>query len=169
MNKLIIILTGIVFILNCGRAQTKEMLLPKNTKVDKLVVYKSERKLHLYSNNKEIAVWDIALGHTPVGKKEIEGDGKTPEGLYYIDQKSAVSKYHKNLNISYPNEADRTHAASLGKSAGGDIKIHGLPATMDDNRYKRSDWTLGCIALTNAQIDALFDAIVLGSPIQIYP
>lgn len=145
------------------------MLLPKENKIDSIVVFKSKRKMHLFSKGIEVAVWDIALGRHPEGKKEFEGDGKTPEGIYYIDQKSAVSKYHKNLNVSYPNAADVAHAQKENKSAGGDIKIHGLPANLSDENYKRTDWTLGCIALTNAEIDALFEQIVLGSPIQIYP
>ncbi|MBK8353020.1 MAG: L,D-transpeptidase family protein [Saprospirales bacterium] len=113
--------------------------------------------------------YTIALGKTPIGKKQFEGDGKTPEGLYFIDNKSAVSKYHKNLNISYPNKDDIKNATASGKSAGGEIKIHGLPNGIHLENYVITDWTLGCIALTNDEIDELFQHIKLGSPILILP
>lgn len=137
--------------------------------IDSLVVEKSDRTLSIFSNKKKIKEYKIGLGHTPTGKKQFEGDGKTPEGLYFIDAKSAVSKYHKNLNISYPNAEDVKYAKSIGKSAGGDIKIHGLPNAFNPKTYIVSDWTLGCIALSNEEIDELYQHIKLGSPILILP
>lgn len=130
---------------------------------------KSDRIMILFSNKKEIKTYQIALGRNPIGKKQFEGDMKTPEGLYFIDTKSAYSKYHKNLNISYPNQADVSFAKSYGKKAGGDIKIHGLPNNYKEENYKRYDWTWGCIALTNTEIDELFEHIKMGCPIFILP
>ena len=109
------------------------------------------------------------MGKQPIGKKQLEGDMKTPEGLYFIDARSAVSQFHKNLNISYPNEADSKYAASLQKSAGGEIKIHGLPNGFDEKKYRHSDWTWGCIAVTNSEIDELYKYVKKDCPILLLP
>lgn len=96
---------------------------------------------------------------------------KTPEGLYFINDKNPNSIFHKNLGISYPDKKDIINAKRLGKKAGGDIKIHGL----SDNRnyiktfHRWRDWTAGCIAVTNEEIDELYAAVKIGSPIEIYP
>jgi len=123
----------------------------------------------LFSDKKEIKTYNIALGKNAVGKKHFEGDQKTPEGLYFINAKSAVSKYHKNLNISYPNKDDIKYANAAGKKTGGDIKIHGLPNGFNIQHYILYDWTLGCIGLTNEEIDELFVHIKTDSPILILP
>lgn len=150
---------------------TEDQAIPiaKNIIIDSIVVFKSEREMQLYAKQKMIKTYRIALGNTPIGKKQFEGDGKTPEGLYFIDDKSAVSKYHKNLNVSYPNKNDLKYATENGKSAGDDIKIHRLPNRFDDANYLRTDWTLGCIALKNSEIDELFAHVKIGSPIFILP
>lgn len=146
-----------------------EPQLPAGTKIDKLVVLKSERKLLAYSHGQLIKTYIIALGRNPEGDKEYEGDKKTPQGLYYINDKNPNSDYHKNLGISYPNAEDTRHAKSLGKPAGGAIKIHGLRnGTGAIGKFHRLfDWTLGCIALTNKQIDELYTAVAVGTPIEI--
>ncbi|HUM52265.1 MAG TPA: L,D-transpeptidase family protein [Chitinophagales bacterium] len=150
-------------------AKKQSTLIDKNVVIDSIVVIKSEREMLLFSNHKKIKAYSIGLGKEPVGKKHFEGDGKTPEGLYYIDAKSAYSKYHKNLNISYPNKDDIKYATENDKSAGGEIKIHGLPNSVQLKNYVVTDWTLGCIALTNDEIDELFEHVKLGSPILILP
>ncbi len=142
---------------------------PVNSIIDSLVVLKSERTLTVFSKSKKIKTYQIALGKNAIGKKEFEGDFKTPEGLYYIDTKSAASKFHKNLNVSYPNKSDVKYAAAQNKRAGGDIKIHGLPNGFNETKYERSDWTWGCIGLTNSEIDELFEFIKMGSSILILP
>lgn len=148
-----------------------ETTLDKNAKVDKLVVYKSKRTLLAYSKGKLLKSYAISLGGHPIGAKEIEGDLKTPEGLYTINDKNQYSDYHKNLGISYPNQKDIAHAKSLGKDAGGDIKIHGLRNGLGfiGKLQRCMDWTFGCMALTNSEIDQLFDAVPIGTPIEINP
>lgn len=155
----------------CMSQQNNEISIsiPENTIIDSIVVMKSERTLIVYSGANKIKTYKIALGKNPVGKKRFEGDLKTPEGLYYIDAKSSTSNYHKNMNVSYPNAEDIQYAAAQHKSAGGDIKIHGLPNGSKEEDYIISDWTLGCIAVTNSEIDELFKHIKLGSPILILP
>jgi len=152
---------------NLSRAKKQDSLA--NITIDSIVVKKEERAMIVFSNNKKIKTYEIALGKNPVGKKHFEGDYKTPEGLYFIDAKSAVSKYHKNLNVSYPNKDDIQYANANGKRAGGDIKIHGLPNSSKEENYTRSDWTWGCIGLTNTEIDELFEHVKMNCPILILP
>jgi Uncharacterized protein conserved in bacteria len=148
-----------------------EQTLGKNTKVDKLVVYKSKRTLLAYNKGKLLKSYRISLGGQPVGAKEFEGDLKTPEGMYTINDKNQYSSYHKNLGVSYPNENDIAHAKSLGKDAGGDIKIHGLRNGLGfiGKLQRHMDWTFGCMALTNSEVDELFNAVPIGTPIEIKP
>lgn len=145
--------------------------LPIGTQIDKLVVYKSKRQLLAYSNGQLVKTYKISLGRQPIGDKEFEGDKKTPEGLYFINDKNPNSGYHKNLGISYPNKDDIEHAKRLGMPTGGDIKIHGLRnKTGFIGKFHRwFDWTLGCIALTNEEIDELYKAVKIGTPIGIKP
>lgn len=145
--------------------------LPRYVVIDKIVVYKSSRKMYVYMDGEWIKTYRIALGSNPEGRKRCSGDCKTPEGIYYIDDKNPNSDYHKNLGISYPNDRDRERARRLGKSPGGDIKIHGLPNGKGylGRSHRINDWTEGCIAVTNEEIDELFDHVEVGTPIYIYP
>lgn len=145
--------------------------LAPNIQIDKLVVYKSQRQLLAYSNGQLAKTYTISLGRNPIGDKEFEGDKKTPEGLYYIYDKNPNSGYHKNLGVSYPNESDIENAKRLGKPAGGNIKIHGLRngTGFIDKFHRWHDWTLGCIALTNGEIDELYNAVKVGTQIEIKP
>lgn len=142
----------------------------KNTvKADKIIVEKSNRKLFLLSSGKIIKTYKIALGSNPVGHKIKQGDGRTPEGIYIIDYRNPNSKFHKSLHISYPNQKDKNNAKKLGVSPGGDIMIHGI------NKYfawlgplhRLLDWTGGCIAVTNAEIDEIWDLVPIGTFIEI--
>jgi murein L,D-transpeptidase YafK len=148
-----------------------ENALPSDTRINKLVVYKSERQLLAYSNGQLIIKYKISLGKQPVGKKEIEGDNKTPEGNYTINDKNANSDFHKNLGILYPNKEDKANAKRIGKEAGSDIKIHGLHNKLGfiGKFHRWYDWTSGCIALTNDEIDELYKTVKIGTPIEIYP
>lgn len=148
-----------------------EPTLGNDAKVDKLVVYKSKRSLLAYSDGRLLKTYRISLGRQPIGAKQFEGDLKTPEGLYTINDKNQYSDYHKNLGVSYPNQADVAHSKGLGKEAGGDIKIHGLRNGMGfiGKLQRHMDWTLGCMALTNSEIDELFKAVPIGTPIEIKP
>lgn len=127
--------------------------------------------MHILKNNSIIATYTIALGKQPVGKKEFEGDHKTPEGEYFINGKSTQSKFYKNLGISYPNEWDLKNAEELGKPAGGFIKIHGFPNDFTGNQTegKKTDWTEGCIAVTNDEMDELYPFIEIGTKVIIEP
>lgn len=145
--------------------------LPENAKITRLVVHKKQRKMLAYQHNKLLKTYDISLGFQPTGHKQFEGDGKTPEGVYRINERNARSAYHKNLGISYPNQQDIKFAQSHNKSAGGLIKIHGLPNGMGaiGRQHLRKDWTEGCIAVTNDEIDELFAKVVHNAPIEIFP
>lgn len=167
-----ILFCSLSFCFNCNGQESDSQqtdTIPINITIDSAVVFKEKRTLTVFSKSKEIKTYKIALGKNPSGKKHFEGDYKTPEGLYFIDAKSTASKFHKNLNISYPNKEDIKYAVLQNKSAGGDIKIHGLPNGYKEENYTIYDWTWGCIALTNTEIDELYEHIKLGSPILILP
>ena len=173
---LIIIIFAVVFIISSSREkQIKEELndnMTGSVKIDLIVVEKAKRILSIYDNGSLIKSYKISLGKNPVGHKQFEGDSKTPEGVYYIDGKNPKSKYFLNLGISYPSEKDKEYAASQGKSAGGDIKIHGLP-----NGFSLAkplfdiygDWTQGCIAVNNEDMAELYNIIEIGTKIEIKP
>ncbi len=148
-----------------------EAKLPAGIQIDSLVVYKSKRQLLAYANGHPVKTYAISLGRQPVGAKEFEGDKKTPEGIYFISSKNPKSGYHKNLGISYPDKNDIEKAKLLGKATGGDVKIHGLRnGTGFIGRFHRwNDWTLGCIAVTNREIDELYNAVEIGTKIEIKP
>lgn len=145
--------------------------LPKDIIIDRLVVYKSRHRMEAWSNGSFIKAYTISLGRNPVGHKEYEGDMRTPEGIYTINARNPHSAFHKNLGVSYPNDADRAHAASLGKLPGGDIKIHGLRNGRGyiSKFHRFKNWTHGCIAVTNPEIDALYAAVKDGAVIEILP
>lgn len=145
--------------------------LPMGAKIDKLIVYKSKRELHAFYQDRLVKIYPIALGKNPIGHKEFEGDMKTPEGRYVINDRNPNSAYHKNLGISYPNEQDIAHAKAHNKSAGGAIKIHGIKNGLGDvigGNHLLKDWTHGCIAVTNQEIDELYRAVVENAPIYIF-
>jgi murein L,D-transpeptidase YafK len=139
--------------------------------VDSLVVIKSERKMLAYQSGRLLKEYEISLGGSPIGHKQFEGDEKTPEGLYVINDKNASSAYHKNLGVSYPNEVDKQFAGKVGRSPGSDIKIHGLRNGLGliAEWHRNIDWTQGCIAVTNAEIDELYQHVEVGTPINILP
>ena len=145
--------------------------LPAELQFDRLVVDKRARRLTAYAGGEAVREYRIALGWAPEGHKQMEGDGKTPEGLYFVDGKNPNSRYYKNLGVSYPNDADRAAAAALGVSPGGDIKIHGLPAGQGHLGavHWMQDWTAGCIAVSNEEIDELYTRTSVGVPIEIRP
>ena len=145
--------------------------LQAGTRFDSFLLEKEKRLLTAYENGKVVRRYRVSLGRTPVGAKEYEGDGKTPEGLYYIDDRNPNSSYYKNVNISYPNAEDKKRAAAEGKSPGGLIKIHGLAPSFASigKKHLLTDWTEGCVALTNEEMEEVFSRTVIGSPITIVP
>lgn len=134
-------------------------------RADQIVVYKARREMLLLLGQSVLRVYRIALGREPVGHKEREGDGRTPEGLYTIDWRNPKSRYYLSLRISYPNAADRARAADLGVEPGGDIMIHGLK----DGQIREGDWTQGCIAVTDKEMEEIWGLVPEGIPIRIEP
>lgn len=128
-------------------------------------VHKADRKLYLIAGNQIVETYKIRLGGNPVGPKQFEGDSKTPEGSYYITHRNPNSAYHLSLGISYPNNADRAFALAHGRPPGGDIFIHGA----NNNGSSRGDWTVGCIAVKDQQIEEIYAMVNPGTPINIFP
>ncbi len=139
--------------------------------VDRVVVYKRERKLVLLSQGKELRTYKIALGSEPVGPKVRQGDHRTPEGVYTLDSRNPNSRFYKAFHISYPNSREVAAAKKLGVSAGGDIMLHGLPKEYAwvGREHTLHDWTDGCIAVTNAEMDEIWKLVRVGTPIEIRP
>ena len=168
------IILWVIFILIIGLAGYyfyPEPNLPPDTQVDSMVVYKSKRQLLAYSNGKLLKTYKISLGKNPIGDKKVQGDKKTPEGIYTINGKNPHSGYYKNLGISYPDSQDIEDAKSIGKSTGGDVKIHGIRNRFGfiSKFHRWFDWTAGCIALTDNEVDELFKAVEVGTKIEIKP
>lgn len=134
--------------------------------VTRILVLKGERKMALLHHGEVLESYDIGLGFEPVGHKQREGDGRTPEGRYFIDRRNPESEFHLSLGISYPEPHERMAASEAGVDPGGDIFIHGTPREYrDDGR----DWTAGCIAVTNREMEEIYAMVGTGTPIAIYP
>jgi murein L,D-transpeptidase YafK len=138
---------------------------------DRIVIVKSERTMTLLRQGKVLKTYKVALGHQPRGPKGQAGDNRTPEGEYTIDLRNAHSQFHLSLRISYPNQADRERARKLGVDPGGAIMIHGLPAAYAwlGPAHRQTDWTLGCIAVTNPEIEEIWKMVPLGTKVEIRP
>lgn len=139
--------------------------------VDRLVVYKSERKLVLLNQGMEVSSYKVALGSEPVGPKTRQGDHRTPEGVYTLDSRNSNSHFYKAFHISYPSPKDMATAKKLGVSPGGDIMLHGLPKEYAwvGKAHTLHDWTDGCVAVTNEEMDELWKLVPVGTPIEIRP
>ena len=129
-----------------------------------IVVDKSSRVMQLFHNDEMLESYDIHLGFAPAGDKQVQGDGRTPEGIYRIDRRNPNSNFHLSMGISYPNAKDRAEAAALGQSPGGDIFIHGRPKLW---RNGEDDWTQGCIAVTDREVEEIYAMVKIGTPIKI--
>ncbi len=127
--------------------------------------------MSVFHKGRLLKSYRVCLGPQPIGAKHFKGDGKTPEGLYYINGKNPGSHYHKALAVSYPSPGDMKYAAAHGLPAGGDIKIHGLPNGFgkDGQDDVKDDWTLGCIALTDEAIDEVYNHAAVGTRVNILP
>jgi murein L,D-transpeptidase YafK len=145
--------------------------LPPNTTIDRIVVEKSARQLSVFRGGEKLKTYRVALGRNPVGAKEEAGDMKTPEGVYAIDYRNPRSDYHLALHVSYPSAQDNARATERGVNAGFDIMVHGLPngAGWLGAFHRRKDWTAGCIALTDEEIEELWRVTPDGIPIEIRP
>ena len=138
---------------------------------DRVVVLKGERRLMLFRGTHVLRTYRIALGRSPQGAKVAAGDGRTPEGRYLLDWRNPHSRFHRSIHVSYPNDADRARARRLGLSPGGDIMIHGLPARLDGigGDHAHWDWTEGCVAVNNAEMDEIWSPVADGTVIDIRP
>ncbi|MBK8970845.1 MAG: L,D-transpeptidase family protein [Hahellaceae bacterium] len=151
-------------------AQSKAATLPS---IDRVLVRKKERVMFLLSNEAPVRAYRIALGDEPIGHKRYEGDERTPEGIYTLDWRNPNSDYHKSIHVSYPNEADHEYASTSGFSPGGMIMIHGWPNkrspkwTLD--RLLNTDWTDGCIAVSDSAMDEIWELVHDGITIEIQP
>lgn len=141
------------------------------TAVDLVIVTKHEHTLVLLSNGTTVARYGVALGRTPSGQKTCEGDNRTPAGSYVLDSLNMASKYHLAFHVSYPNASDRARAARARCSAGGDIMVHGLPRRLGwlGPLHRVLDWTHGCIAMTDRDMDDLARTVRAGTKIRIDP
>jgi murein L,D-transpeptidase YafK len=164
------ILNGLMVLLLCGPCFSQNAG-PSKLHADRVVVLKRARTLQLLSQGRVIETFRVALGGNPVGPKARQGDHKTPEGVYVLNFRNAHSQFYKSIHISYPNEHDRAEARKSGVSAGGDVFVHGLP-----NGYRAigaahrlRDWTDGCIAVTDEEIDEIWASVSDGTPIEIKP
>ena len=145
--------------------------LATGTEIDRIVIEKSARKLSLFVNGKALKSYRVALGRNPIGAKQEEGDNKTPEGVYRIDGRNPRSNFHLALHISYPSDEDKVRAAERGVSAGFDIMIHGIRNGRGwiGAFHRLSDWTAGCIALTDEEIEELWRVTPDGTIVEIQP
>ena len=140
-----------------------------NERADRIVVNESKRELILYRNGNILRSYKVALSRNPTGPKRRKGDSRTPEGDYTISGRNAAGAYHKSLRVSYPNAVDRERARRDGVDAGGDIMIHGLPNGQGfiGASHRLIDWTDGCIAVTNAEIEEIWRLVPNGTPLRI--
>lgn len=148
-----------------------DLFSPEAVEVSRVLVRKSERRLYLMDGDQVVKSYRISLGDNPEGHKLYEGDERTPEGDYTLDWRNASSDFYKSIHISYPSEQDRELAHSWGLSPGGSIMIHGLPNDAGDMAfaYRGLDWTDGCIAVTNEEMDEIWQLVSNGTPIRILP
>lgn len=148
-----------------------EPTLAEHLEITNVLIHKGERRLYLLSGDKKVRSYRISLGDNPVGHKLYEGDKRTPEGDYLLDWRNANSDFYKSIHISYPSPGDRELAEAWGLSPGGSIMIHGLPNDAGDLAFAFAglDWTDGCIAVTNDEIDEIWALVDNGTPIRILP
>ena len=137
--------------------------------VDHILIVKSERRMVVFRDGTPLKGYQIALGFAPMGDKTRQGDGRTPEGRFRINRRNAGSAYHLSLGLDYPQPDDITRARAGGYSPGGDIFIHGQPNSRKGQPSLRQDWTAGCIALSNAEIEELWAATAMGTTVDIRP
>jgi murein L,D-transpeptidase YafK len=168
---IVIILTGAAVGLVLIWANWRGEVLPPDTKADRVTIEKSERRLTLYKDGRLMKGYKISLGRSPIGQKEREGDRRTPEGRYHIDFRKPDSAFHRALHISYPNIRDVEAAKQKGVSPGGDIMIHGIRNGMGwlGKLHRLVDWTAGCIAVTDWEIEEIWMAVPDGTPVEIKP
>jgi murein L,D-transpeptidase YafK len=165
MAKVFVLLLALLPALAAGAPPAEGSL------ADRVVIDKSEHSLTLYAGERRLASFRVALGRQPVGAKLCRGDDRTPEGRYYVSGRKENSDFHRALRLSYPSDFDRLRAFEAGCEPGGDIMIHGLKEDWGrDSRYhRRIDWTKGCIAVTNEEIEQIWSMVPDGVAVEIRP
>lgn len=140
-------------------------------KADRVLVLKNERRMILMNNGAILRSYKVALGRQPIGRKIRQGDGRTPEGKYFLDHRNARSRFYRSIHISYPNCRDIANAKKRGVNPGEGIMIHGLPRGFEDlaDVHTQRNWTKGCIAVSNKEMDEIWAMVPDGTPIEIRP
>ncbi len=171
MNRIVTIIALSVLIAPGMACASGEKNLPQGALVDRIVVEKAARRLTLMKGGSAVKSYKVALGRNPTGDKTRQGDNRTPEGIYKIDRRNDGSLYHRALHLSYPNPGQVERARKLGVDPGGDIMIHGLPPAWAwaGSLHRQFDWTRGCIAVTNAEIDEIWRVAPIGTTVEIKP
>lgn len=171
MKRTLIVISIAVLCATAAWAHWPRSELPAGVVANRVVVFKSERRLELYDGANLLRSYSVSLGREPVGAKQQRGDRRTPEGHYRIDYRKPDSSYHRALHILYPRPDQVAAARARGVSAGDLIMIHGLPngAGLLGRLHLLSDWTVGCFALTNPEIEELWRVVPDGTPIEIRP
>ncbi|MBS0290670.1 MAG: L,D-transpeptidase family protein [Proteobacteria bacterium] len=151
--------------------QNSQLNTTLSSQIDTILVEKQKHLMTVFHKNKPVKTYKIALGFSPYGHKTQEGDGKTPEGTYFVVSKNPNSKFHLSLKLSYPSTQDQLAAKSNGINPGGNIMIHGLAPHLNTKGkwHIMKDWTLGCIAITNDEIEELFKLATIGTKVVITP
>jgi len=173
MRRKVLIFSGLLLTASLGfyclKVHKSETPITEIPRADKVLVLKSERKLHLLRKGKVIKTYTISLGDDPIGHKQREGDERTPEGNYILDWRNSKSSCYKSIHISYPNEEDKKRAKKMKVSPGGDIMIHGLHPGIEwmGQLHCKKDWTDGCIAVTNEEMDEIWKSVKNGISIEI--
>jgi murein L,D-transpeptidase YafK len=163
---------AVLCLLAVGRYFTSRVYSPPpQAKVQRVLVLKRQHQMLLLNGNNVVKTYTVAIGRGGLAPKERQGDHRTPEGLYEIDRRKSNSRFHRALHVSYPNEADRERASMLGVSPGGDIMIHGVMNGLGwlGSMHRLIDWTDGCIAVTDAEIEEIWRAVPDGTPVEIRP
>jgi murein L,D-transpeptidase YafK len=171
-NGLLIFVLGVAMTLSACQSDPEQLDATKDlSAIDYILIEKSKRTMSVFHKDNLLKQYNIALGKSPEGHKEKEGDFKTPEGIYTIAKKNPMSKYHRSLKISYPNRHDKANAEKKGHDPGGDIMIHGLEPHFwwVSPRHKLQDVTRGCIVVPNKEIEELFDATPINTKVEIKP
>jgi murein L,D-transpeptidase YafK len=166
MNKKMHTLFAVVFLF-----LSASVFADQNGPADKILIEKNARRLTVLLKGQPLRTYGIALGENPNGPKEREGDNKTPEGIYIIDSRNNNSRFHRSLHLSYPNEKDKKRAKGLSVPPGGNITIHGMGNGIErpDSVHQGSDSTKGCIAVTNKEIEEIWQFVPNGIIVEIRP
>jgi len=165
-----VFLHGLVLlvVLALSACSSSKFISYNGPEVTRVIVLKERRKMYLLSGETVLKSYEFELGFAPVGDKKIEGDGRTPEGRYYVDRRNPNSSFYLSVGINYPNARDIAEARALGKSPGGDIFFHGAP-NINPLKAKQDDWTAGCIAITNREMRDFYAMVGNGTVVDIYP